>query len=269
METFLTTIETLPAWQKGSIVLLSLLTCWLLEIKTPLFKSSYSKLKHGAINLSFFLYISAINLIFSSVLLFLSSDFSFTQYGLLSHLEIPMLGKLLISVLLLDFVAQYLVHICLHKIPWLWKFHAMHHSDTNLDATSGTRHHPIDYLMREVFSLITIFIFGIPVSHYILYRTLTIFFTYFNHANIQLPSLINKALAVIFITPDIHKIHHHYKQPWTDRNFGNIFSFWDRLFNTLEKAPATEVQYGLDSLDDRFKDSPMSLLLLPWKLNSK
>ena len=90
-------------------------------------------------------------------------------------IDLPIWVELLIAVMALDFTAQYFVHYLLHKVPFMWRFHMVHHSDTTVDATSATRHHPGDYLMREVFALLVIIIFGIPFTYYIFYRMLTVF----------------------------------------------------------------------------------------------
>ena len=110
----------------------------------------------------------------------------------------------------------------------------IHHSDSKVDATTGTRHHPGDYLLREVFALGTIILVGAPIAFYLFYRIVTVFFTYFTHANIALPAVVGQtALSWVIVTPNLHKFHHHFERPWTDTNFGNIFSLWDRMFGTL------------------------------------
>jgi sterol desaturase/sphingolipid hydroxylase (fatty acid hydroxylase superfamily) len=145
----------------------------------------------------------------------------------------------------------------------------VHHSDTHVDATTATRHHPGDYLMREVFSLIAIVIGGIPLAYYLFYRILTIFFAYFTHANISLPKVIDRALSYVIVTPDMHKFHHHFERPWTDTNFGNIFSFWDRIFGTLVYDNPKNIVYGLDVTDDS-KDLDLAYQYsLPWNKSIK
>ena len=137
----------------------------------------------------------------------------------------------------------------------MWRFHMVHHSDTHVDATTGTRHHPGDYFMREVFGLVAIIILGAPLAFYVFYKICTILFTYFSHANISLPRGLDKALSLLFITPDMHKFHHHFERPWTDTNYGNIFSIWDRAFGTFVYDDPRKVVYGLDVLDDSKDES--------------
>ena len=104
--------------------------------------------------------------------------------------------------------------------------------------------------MRLIFATFAIVIFGIPVLYYLIYRLLTPFFGYFTHANIRLPKAVDRALSLVFVTPDIHKFHHHYQAPWTDSNLGNVFSIWDRMFGTLVYEDTREIRYGLDIMED-------------------
>jgi len=84
--------------------------------------------------------------------------------------------------------------------------------------------------------------------------------TQFNHANIRLPLWLDTALSWVIVSPDMHKVHHHYMRPQTDSNYGNIFSFWDRIFGTYNNTPVDQVQYGLDVLDGN-KDENISFQL--------
>ncbi|UCF37575.1 MAG: sterol desaturase family protein, partial [Acidobacteriota bacterium] len=122
-------------------------------------------------------------------------------------------------------------------------------SDTKVDATTGTRHHPGDYLIREVFSLAVVLLSGMPFPFYLFYRITTVLFTYLTHANIAVPLWLDRPLSLIFVTPNMHKFHHHFERPWTDTNFGNIFSIWDRIFGTMVYDDPRKVDYGLDVLD--------------------
>jgi sterol desaturase/sphingolipid hydroxylase (fatty acid hydroxylase superfamily) len=119
-----------------------------------------------------------------------------------------------------------------------------------VDATTGTRHHPGDYVIREVFALFGVVVFGIPLAFYLFYRIATILFTYLTHANITVPAWLDKPLSLLFITPNMHKFHHHFERPWTDSNYGNIFSLWDRMFGTFVYDDPRKVRYGVDVLSD-------------------
>lgn len=250
MENFLLFFENMPAWQKLAWIFACISANWIVELGYPLMKFDYKKLKHAGVNMVFLASDVTINLIFGLVTVSIFAWLSSSNFGLLYLIDFPIWAELLIAVAVLDFTAQYFVHYLLHKVSWMWRFHMIHHSDTHVDVTTATRHHPGDYLMREIFALVAIVILGVPLAFYIFYRILTVFFTYFSHANFYMPVAIDKALSYIIVTPNMHKFHHHFERPWTDTNFGNIFSVWDRLFGTFTYDDPKKVQYGLDVLDD-------------------
>ncbi len=239
----------MPAWQKLVWILICLSFNWLLEALIPLVKFQYRKWRHAGVNFIFLSTSISINILFGLLTVGLFQWIDQHQIGLLHYLDLPIWAELIIAVLILDLIAQYWVHYLLHKYKWMWKFHMIHHSDTKVDATTGTRHHPGDYILREVFALIGIFITGAPLAFYVIYRIATLFFAYITHANITVHSRLDKVLSWVFITPNMHKFHHHFERPWTDTNFGNMFSFWDRLFGTLVYDDPRKVTYGLDVLD--------------------
>lgn len=250
MEAFLAFFESMSSVQKLGWIFVCLTFSWILEGGLPLFDLPYKKWRHAGVNFVFLSSSIAINFVFGLATLGVFVWVETQQIGLLNLVEWPVWLELLIAIMILDLVAQYFVHYLLHKVAFMWKFHMVHHSDTMVDATTGTRHHPGDYVMREVFALIAVVISGAPLAFYLVYRIITVFFTYFTHANIHLPLWLDKPMSLIFITPNMHKFHHHFERPWTDTNFGNIFSFWDRLFGTLVYDDPRKVQYGLDVLEN-------------------
>ena len=250
MEAFLEYFESMPSWQKLAWIVICLSFNLIGEAVQPLFNFDYKKLRHLGTTLVFLVVDLSINVLFGLATIGIMMWLSANEIGLLYLVDLPLIIELLIGIMLLDFMAQYFVHYLLHNIPWMWRLHMVHHSDTHVDATTATRHHPGDYLLREVFSLIAIIIGGIPLAYYLFYRIITVFFAYFTHANISLPSFLDRTLSFIIVTPNMHKFHHHFERPWTDTNFGNIFSFWDRMFGTLVYDNPKEIVYGLDVTDD-------------------
>ncbi len=250
MEAFLNFFETMPAWQKLVWIVTCLSFNWVIEAAKPLFQFDYKKLKHIGVNMVFLASDLTINVLFGLATVGIFAWAASSEFGLLYMIDLPIWVELIIGIMILDLVAQWCAHYVLHRVPQLWKFHMVHHSDTHVDATTGTRHHPGDYVFREIFALAAILVSGIPLAYYLFYRICTIFFAYFTHANISLPKSLDRALSYVFVTPDMHKFHHHFERPWTDTNFGNIFSFWDRMFGTLVYQDPKDVQYGLDVLDN-------------------
>ncbi|WP_298778400.1 sterol desaturase family protein [uncultured Polaribacter sp.] len=269
MENFLNFFETMPSWQKLLWIFICISANWIVELIIPLVKFDYKKWKHAGVNMVFLAMDVSLNLIFGVLSVGIFVWLSTNNFGVLNMIDLPIWVELLIAIAALDFSAQYLVHYLLHKVPFMWRFHMIHHSDTTVDATSATRHHPGDYAFREIFALIVIIIFGVPLAYYLFYRMATVFFSYFTHANFYMPKKLDKIISYIFVTPNMHKFHHHHVMPWTDTNFGNIFSIWDRMFGTLTYDDPKKVKFGLDLLDDSRDQDILYQLKVPFNKNIK
>lgn len=264
MEKLISVFENLSSGQKLGWVFLCLIVFWIMEGAVPLAKLNYNKWKHTGVNMFFLASDLLINVLFTAVTAGVYVWVMENNIGFLNMVSLPLVVELILAVMFLDLVAQWFAHYLLHKVKWMWKFHLVHHSDTKVDATTGTRHHPGDYFIREVFSLLAVVIFGIPLGFYLFYRIATVFFTYLTHANIELPSWLDRSLSWIFITPNMHKFHHHFERPWTDSNYGNIFSFWDRLFGTLVYDDPKKIKYGVDVLSDDLDENIGYQLKVPF-----
>lgn len=260
------TLEQRPL-ERMAILVGGLLLFWIIEGAIPLFPLHYkkTKLRHAGVNFVF----TVIHLIihtFLAVLIIKLSDWCATaQFGIVYWTNANILITIIIGVLALDF-SSWLVHLVMHKVPLLWRFHLIHHSDTNVDVTTGLRHHPGDSLLRGIFFLLLIFISGAPMYSVMIYQTLVVLATAFTHANISLPVKLDKALSWVLISPNMHKVHHHWKQPYTDSNYGAVFSIWDRLLGTFSSLDIKQVKYGLDRYYPAEKDEEvMTLLTKPFK----
>jgi sterol desaturase/sphingolipid hydroxylase (fatty acid hydroxylase superfamily) len=166
----------------------------------------------------------------------------------LNLMAMPVWLYTLLGLMILDLIGSWLIHWIEHKVKWMWKFHLVHHTDTWVDTTTANRHHPVESVFRALFTFIAVVISGAPIWLIFLYQFLSVLFSQFNHANISLPKWFDNILAWIIVSPGMHKVHHHYQQPLTDTNYGNIFSFWDRIFGTFVHLKHTQIlQYGIDS----------------------
>ncbi len=264
MEKFLSFFEHMPTWQRAAWILICLSVCWVLEGNFPLFRFNYRKWRHAGVNFVFLGTTLIINTLFGLATVGVFEWIGRQKFGLRYWIDLPLWAHLIIALLIFELIAQYFAHYLLHKYKWMWKLHMVHHSDTHLDATSGTRHHPGDFAIREIFALAAVIVTGSPPAFYFFYRICTVFFTYFTHANIYLPVWLDKSLSYIFITPNVHKFHHHYVRPWTDSNFGNMFSIWDRLFGTFVYDDPRKIRYGLDVLDDARAQDVMYQMKIPF-----
>lgn len=263
MHSFLSFFEEMPLWIRLLWVVGVLGVFWILEGYYALVKINYKKWKHAGVNFAFLFFTMIINVGFGALTLGVFYWIETAQFGLLHLVDWPVLIELILALLVLDFIAQYGVHYLLHKVKWMWRLHIIHHSDTKVDVTTGTRHHPLDFVIRETFALIAVLIMGMPIAFYLVYRILSVFFTYFTHANINLGK-IDKYISYVFVTPNMHKFHHHWEMPWTDTNFGNMFSFWDRIFGTFVYGDPKKVRYGLDLIDDSTDEDILYQLKIPF-----
>ena len=262
MEQLINYFETIPSLHRSLILVGGLTLFWLLEGKLPLFKFGYNKWKHAFPNLFFTATTIVINFALAFLLLNTADWVGVHNFGILNWLpELPFWLYVIMGVLLMDFVGAYLPHYTEHKVPPLWMVHLVHHSDHKVDTTTANRHHPLESVIRYVFTLAGVFIIGAPIGIVMLYQSLSLVSTQFNHANIKLPKKLDYLLSFVIVSPDMHKIHHHYQLPYTDANYGNIFSIWDRLLGTYMYMERERIVYGVDTFPNETENNSLKHLL--------
>lgn len=258
---------TIPSSHRSLILVTGITFFWLVENAFPLFNFKYKKWQHAGIN--FFLTFTTILINFCLAFILLqTADWTVKHnFGILHWIaKVPIALYTLIGLLLLDLIGAYLVHLIEHKTKILWRFHLIHHTDTWIDTTSANRHHPGESVIRFVFTTLGVLIVGAPMWMVFLYQTLSVVATQFNHANIVLPKKIDVLLSYFIVSPDMHKVHHHYTLPYTDSNYGNIFSVWDRLFGTFMTLPREEIKYGIDThMKEEEHNQLRNLLKIPFQ----
>jgi sterol desaturase/sphingolipid hydroxylase (fatty acid hydroxylase superfamily) len=133
-------------------------------------------------------------------------------------------------------------------------------------VTTGLRHHPVETLMRLASQWLAIAVGGIPIGVFFMYQIVSVFFAQLTHANIGPWPSLDRILSLVFVTPNMHKVHHHYKKPLTDTNYGNVLSIWDRLFGSFAAVPPERLTYGIDSIPSvRDTERLGALLSLPFR----
>ena len=252
-----------------SIFLVSGLALFLsLETIIPLFKMDYNKFRHAGINLTFTLITLIVNLI-GALLIAAAVNFNLENNTGMLYLigDLSPWIYVILGLIFLDLIGAWLIHWIEHKVKWMWKFHLIHHTDPSVDVTSGLRHHPGENIFRLMFTSLAVLVTGASLGLVMLYQTISAFFAALTHANIQMPSWIDKPLSWIFVTPHFHKIHHHYVQPHTDSNYGNIFSIWDHLFRTTSSVGVMDdLIYGIDThMSPEEHSSIKNLLMIPFQ----
>ena len=262
MESIINYFETIPSLHRSIILVGGITFFWLLEGTLPLFNFKYKKWKHAVPNLFFTLTTVIVNFGLASLLVFTSLWVKENDFGIINWLpEMPLWLYVVLGVLLLDFVGAYLAHYVEHKVKPLWMIHLVHHTDHKVDTTTANRHHPLESVIRFMFTLFGVFIIGTPIAIVFLYQSLSLVATQFSHANIKLPRKVDTVLSYVLVSPDMHKVHHHYMLLYTDSNYGNIFSIWDRLFGTFMKLDRETIVYGVDTFPNEEENSNIKDLL--------
>ncbi len=176
--------------------------------------------------------------------------------------------SLLAGFLLLDLL-RYAVHRCEHAVPLLWRFHALHHSDPDVDVTTAVRHHPIEYLLASAFYWAVIAALGIPALVALTHGLAVFAAAAVQHGNIRLPQAVERWLQPVLMTTDLHRVHHSISPAEANANYGAVLSVWDRLFGTCVRITTSrhaELVFGVRELPRRDCLRPSAMMLTPWRL---
>jgi sterol desaturase/sphingolipid hydroxylase (fatty acid hydroxylase superfamily) len=187
-------------------------------------------------------------------------------WGLFNAVSLPPWAAVLVSILILD-LAIYGQHVVFHKVPFLWRLHRVHHTDIDLDATSGVRFHPFEIAFSLVFKIAIIAALGAPAVVVVAFEVLLNATALFNHGNVRLPLGLDRILRWVIVTPDMHRVHHSVHRDETDSNFGFNLALWDRLFGTYRDQPRgghLGMTIGLKAFRSRREQSLRRLLIQPF-----
>jgi sterol desaturase/sphingolipid hydroxylase (fatty acid hydroxylase superfamily) len=140
------------------------------------------------------------------------------------------------TLLVLD-LAIWAQHFAMHKVPWLWRLHRVHHSDVDYDTTTGVRFHPIEIAASMLYKIAIVVALGAPAAAVLAFEVVLSATSLFNHGNVRLPTKLDRPLRLVIVTPDMHRVHHSWHREETDSNYGFNLSVWDRLFGTYRAQP--------------------------------
>lgn len=266
LESIIDYFANIPSSHRTMILVGGLVLFSLIESAVPLMSLKYERLKHAMVNIFFTLTTIIVNF-FLAFILVKSSDWAVANsFGILQWIPMGTVVFLIAGILLLDFLGAWLPHWIEHHVVWMWKFHVVHHTDQHVDTTTANRHHPGESVIRFSFAILATLILGAPMWLVFLYQSMSVVLSQFNHANIVLPSWLDKTLLTVFCTPNMHRVHHHYRMPYSDTNYGNIFSFWDRIFQTYAQVENTKLNYGVDTYySSEDAESVVQMLKIPFQ----
>lgn len=188
------------------------------------------------------------------------------SWGVLNNVILPDWIKVAIAVVALDF-AIYLQHVLFHFLPVLWRLHRMHHTDLDIDVTTGNRFHPIEIVISVGIKLAAVALIGPPVIAVVVFEVVLNATSQFNHGNIRMHESMDRWLRLVVVTPDMHRVHHSVIPRETNSNFGFNLPWWDRLCGTYRPQPEqghTGMDIGLKEFRDSTSLTLPKLLLLPF-----
>jgi sterol desaturase/sphingolipid hydroxylase (fatty acid hydroxylase superfamily) len=188
------------------------------------------------------------------------------NWGILNQLSWPIWPNILLTVIALDFVL-YLQHVMFHAIPLFWRFHMMHHADLDCDVTTGVRFHPVEVVLSMVIKLGAVVLLGAAPVGVLVFEIMLNATSMFNHSNIWMPVVVDRALRWMIVTPDMHRIHHSVLPQETNSNFGFNLPWWDRLLGTYREDPLrshTIMSLGLEQYRDPRELTLRRILALPF-----
>jgi len=170
----------------------------------------------------------------------------------------------LIAVILLD-LAVWAQHVAFHYVPWLWRLHAVHHTDRDLDATTGVRFHPVEIGVSLLWKALVILVLGPSIIAVIVFEVLLNGTAIFTHSNTALPERLDHRLRRIIVTPTMHRIHHSTDRPETNSNYGFNLSIWDHLFRTYRAKAKGTLTLGLSEHQTEEPAKLLASLTLPFR----
>jgi sterol desaturase/sphingolipid hydroxylase (fatty acid hydroxylase superfamily) len=223
----------------------------ILENKLPFFRFQNSLRSRIATNFG----LGAINSILASVWTIAFAERScreITQFvmlpqidrGLVSAISNPVIAGIL-SFLVID-LYMYVWHRSMHRLPLAWRFHRLHHTDRSMNVSTAYRFHPIEIISSSIPKLLLIWSLGIPSDFVLIYELAFTVVVALHHSNLAIPEVIDRLLARVIVTPNLHRIHHSQVVAETNSNYASVLSWWDRIFRTNNDRPdVINIQLGL------------------------
>jgi sterol desaturase/sphingolipid hydroxylase (fatty acid hydroxylase superfamily) len=170
----------------------------------------------------------------------------------------------LMTIIFMDF-ALYIWHLLNHEIPFLWRFHRVHHSDLNMDVSTASRFHIGELSISALIKIPLIFFLGSDFRSIILFDALIVLTSQFHHSSLTLPLWFERLYWILFVPPSMHRIHHSVVILERNTNYGTIFSFWDRLFGTfLSAVDQNRIRIGIGAYPKLQNIRFPHLLIMPF-----
>jgi sterol desaturase/sphingolipid hydroxylase (fatty acid hydroxylase superfamily) len=262
----------LPLWKNEWVIRLGfffgiLLIMFFWELLAPRRVLTTSKRTRWFSNLGLVLIDSImVRLVFPTALAGIALIAQQRGWGLFNQFELPFFLKIIFSILILD-VVIYLQHVMFHVIPLLWRLHMVHHTDMDIDVTTGVRFHPIEIILSMGIKMIVVILTGAPPLAVLIFEIILNGTSLFNHGNVRYSQNMDAILRLLVVTPEMHRVHHSTIRWESNSNLGFNFPWWDRLFGTYRSQPTKghlEMTIGLDQYKEPQKLTLPWLIILPF-----
>lgn len=252
---------------KTSLLLLYIPLFFILESLFPFFRRPglVHRLRHSVHNL----FLGGVNALLAALLFggLYSSLFTWMEQsslGLLNNLPLGRITRFIAGLLLID-LWMYTWHRLNHTIPILWAFHSVHHSDSEMDASSFIRFHPVEIVLSSLFKLPVFLVIGPQLETVLIYETILNLSTIFHHSNIGLPLKVDSLLRIVIVTPNMHRVHHSVKLREGNSNYSTTLSIWDRLFcSFVEPLKPGGIKLGLKGYEQAKWQKLPGMLITPF-----
>ena len=235
-----------------------------LETFFPLFSGRKKRWLHAGRNISIIVVNNiVVLLLLSSVTAFIFQYASLHRWGVFYYVQVSRTLRLVFVIIVFD-LWMYLWHRMAHQINFIWRFHRMHHTDTEMDVTTALRFHPGEIVLSTMLRWGVFLLLGMTIADLVIYETIMLPVIFLQHSNFYLPHKVDRLLRMVIVTPWMHWVHHSHIRDETNSNYGTIFSWWDRLGKTfrLREKPAA-IQYGLDEFHDPSWQTVAGMLKTP------
>lgn len=250
----------------GALLITSFAACAALEAWRPLRQRRLSRRRrlvtNGAVALTAIVTMRALVV---PAVAWVAAEATGTGLGLVPRLGLPSAVSAVAAFLLFDWTI-WLWHWLNHRVPVLWRFHAVHHTDLDLDVSTALRFHVGELLLSTAARAVQVVVIGIAAPVVLIFETVTNVATMFHHSNIRLPVRLERMVVWVFVTPRMHGIHHSVVERETNANWSVVFSWWDRLHRTLRlDVPQSSVTIGLPAWQDATELTAGRLLAIPFR----
>ncbi|MFQ5597915.1 MAG: sterol desaturase family protein [Nitrospiria bacterium] len=255
--------STPAGWRAFAAIGGLVLFLWV-ENRRPFRRRNDSVLPHYGLNLSLMIGNgAAVALVFGGVAVRYAAYLSSQGIGVLNFFPVSPFWNIVLTLIFYD-LTTYCFHIAYHRIPVLWRLHRVHHCDRDLDVTSASRFHLGEVFLSTYLQIGLMTLLGPRTSSVLVFQAVMLSAAQFQHSNFKFPTPIDSAIRWIFVTPDMHRVHHSDLRENTNANYATIFSIWDRLFHSYHMVPQESITIGLQEYihpeDRRLKQ----LLLMPF-----